>query len=244
MKNLILLIVFSLLIINFSFGQGVAISDQSNAGVSTGAVLDVSSSSGQIGGAKGFLPPRIASEKYAVSAKSDGLMYYFTDTKSYGYWTTQGWCSFVISGPYQGEDIIPADPVVQNVMFTPLGGLAVKLSNKTGSTLSKGMLVKVDSLADNAVKLASGTDAMGVVYENILDNADGWIVISGIAEVLPYTDNAPIRGNRVRIHDSQPGYGNFSDTLSGNDVIAHSREIGYCIKSAIAGQLARVVLQF
>lgn len=242
MKNLTFLIVLSGFIPTFSFGQGVAISDQPSAGVSTGAVLDVSSSALQ-GSAKGFLPPRIASEKYAVSSKTNGLMYYFSNDKSYGYWTPQGWCSFVISGPYKGEDYIPSDSVVRKVMFTPLGGMAIKLSNLTGSTLSKGMLVKVSPDADNAVVLASGTEAMGVVYDSISNNTDGWIVISGIAEILPYTDDTPARGDIVRIHASQNGYGDFS-TTSSVDIPTHSREIGYCVKSATIGQLAKVVLQF
>ncbi len=243
MKKFIAIVtVFFLALANAS-GQGVAISDQTNPSVATGAVLDVSSAPNTVGGARGFLPPRIASEKYAVSSKTSGLLYYFTNSKSYGYYTPQGWCSFVISGPYTGEDVDPTDPVVQNVMFTPLGGLAIKLTNKSGGTLSKGMLVQVSASGDNAVTKASGTDAMGVVYEDISIDAEGWIVVSGVAEVLHY-DGTPALGDKVRIHSSQSGYGEFSATSSDADLMLHSREIGYCIKAASTGILARVILQF
>ncbi len=237
------LIAFFLFINFFSFGQGIAISDQSSPVVSTGAVLDVSSSS-SIGQAKGFLPPRIVDEQYAVTEKADGLMYFFTDTDSYGYYINgEGWYSFTVSGPYKGSDVDTGDPVVQNTTITPSGGLAIKLSNKTGSTISKGMLVKASSNDDNAVVLATGTDAMGVSYEDITDNSEGWIVVSGVAEVLPFSDDSPVRGDIVRIHESQNGYGDFSDTSSSTFEL-HSRVIGHCIKSASAGELATVVVKF
>jgi len=244
MKTKVTLIAFFSFIIFFSFGQGVAISDQTNPGVSSGAMLDVSSSS-TVGQAKGFLPPRIRDEEYAVSSKTSGLMYYFSNNEFYGYYTSEGWCSFVVSGPYKGKDVAPSDSVVQNVIFTPLGGLAIRMSNKTGSTISKGVLVKASTIDDNAVVLATSTDAivMGVAYDDISDGSEGWIVISGIAEVLPFSDDTPAKGDIVRIHSSQDGIGDFSTTPSSTFEL-HSREIGYCVKSAEMGQLARVILRF
>jgi len=240
MKQFIPFFALFILSANYISAQGIAISDQPTPSVSAGAVLDVSSGSTS---AKGFLPPRITSEKKAVSTKTEGLLYFFSNSKSYGYWTSNGWCSFVISGPYKGEDDPSSDTVVQNIKFTPLGGLAIKVRNVTGSPILKGMLVKASTTDDNSVILAMGTDAFGVAYENISDNPFGWIVISGVAEVLPYSDITPVRGDRVRIHASQYGYADFSSTPS-NDVDTHSKEIGYCIKGATAGQLARVLLQF
>jgi len=240
------LIAFFLLINLFSFGQGIAISDQTNPVVSTGAVLDVSSSS-VIHQAKGFLPPRIVDEQYAVPSKADGLMYFFTGTKSYGYYVNgvdEGWYSFAVSGPYKGSDVDALDPVVQNSIITPLGGLAIKLSNNTGSTILKGMLVKASTTIDNSVVLTTGTDfvTMGVAFQDINNGSEGWIVISGVAEVLPYS-NAPVRGDIVRIHATQNGYGDFSSTPSDTYQL-RAKEIGHCIKSASIGELATVVLQF
>jgi|GEM_PF-1100175 len=246
MKTLLTLTGVLTIAVHFTFGQGIAISDQSSPTVSTGAVLDVSSGTTN---AKGFLPPRISNEKKAVTNKTSGLLYYFSNSKSYGYWTPNGWCSFVISGPYS-ESESETDTIIQPIMFTPLGGLAVWMRNMTGSTISKGMLVKASPDDDMAVVPTSSeflnptTEAMGVVYEDISNNSYGWIVISGIAEVLPDPDDTPTRGDIVRIHSTEDGYGDFSTTTSGIDLSAHSREIGYCIKSASAGQLAKVLLQF
>lgn len=237
MKKFLVFIAVNFLAMGFISAQGVAISDQSSPNVSNGAVLDVSSSSSN---AKGFLPPRITSEKKAVTDKTNGLLYYFTNSRSYGYWTPEGWCSFVISGPYSGAG---NDTIEETVKFTPLGGLAVKVTNKSGSTLSKGKLVQASAADDNAVVLATGNEAIGVIFEDISNNTDGWIVVAGIAEVLPYTDDTPTRGDIVRISPDHAGNGEFSATSS-TDIDAHSREIGYCIKSGSMGSMAKVVLQF
>ncbi|MCK9203552.1 MAG: hypothetical protein M0P58_03825 [Bacteroidales bacterium] len=243
MKNKCLLIGLFLFFFNFSFSQGVAVSDQSNATVSTGAVLDVSSSSA-LSSAKGFLPPRIVSEKYAVSSKSDGLMYYFSSDKSYGYWTSGGWYSFAVSGPYQGADVNESDPVSQSVMFTPLGGMALKMINKTGAITVKGQIVSPSPTTENGFILASASSVnpVGVVFEaGIEDGSACWIVVSGVAEVLLADTQPAAMGYEVQISSTS---GRAETKIS--DLTSTAIEIGHCIQSVSGGadQKVKVILHF
>jgi len=77
------------------------------------------------------------------------------------------------------------------IKTTAEGGLAVKLTNKTGAASIKGTIVGVDSAAGNAFDLTA-IDAnynLGVVYESgVADGAECWVVVIGIAEVLMKND--------------------------------------------------------
>lgn len=68
-----------------------------------------------------------------------------------------------------------------------IGGIMVRLTNKTGANSVKGTVVYADPAVDNAFEInpTSGDMPFGVVYDNgIADGAECWVVVAGIAEVL------------------------------------------------------------
>lgn len=134
------------------------------------------------------------------------------------------------------------------VMITPLGGLAVKLTNETGANTEKGRLVKTDTATDDAVIYTGidDTECIGVFYEDgTADGAEAWVVIYGPAEVA-FDDNvASARGDWVET--SEAGYANSQASPAAAP--AHFQEIGHCMQtvSATGGGthiLARCMLHF
>jgi hypothetical protein len=133
--------------------------------------------------------------------------------------------------------------------FTAEGGLAIKLTNKTGTTSVKGTVVSAATGTDNAFILqANEYDAIGVVYENgIADAAECWVVVAGIAQVLLKDSTAATRGYIALCADTD---GRFIATApSGSPPIAtdtHFKEIGHVIESQNSGTnvLCKCVLHF
>jgi hypothetical protein len=88
--------------------------------------------------------------------------------------------------------LIANDVAMDNILgagikFTPEGGLAVRMLNKTGGISVKGTVVACSSTTDNAVqKIAVDVpDPIGVIYDSgVADGEYVWVVKSGIAEVL------------------------------------------------------------
>jgi hypothetical protein len=82
--------------------------------------------------------------------------------------------------------------------LTALGGLAIKLTNKTGSNTVQGQLVKADTANNDAVILTaiSDTECFGVFLEGgIADGSEAWVVVSGICDVAMEDNTAATRGN-------------------------------------------------
>lgn len=74
----------------------------------------------------------------------------------------------------------------QRIKFTPEGGLAVLMTNKTGGVSVKGEVVTSSSTTDNAVAkiVVDVPNPIGVFYDSgAADGSEAWIVISGIADV-------------------------------------------------------------
>jgi len=135
--------------------------------------------------------------------------------------------------------------------ITPEGGYAIKLTNRSGGALTKGRVVECDSANDDSfTTAAAGTDhPIGVVYDtSIADDAEGWIVISGIADVLLEDNVASTRDWWMGASTTEAGYAETSAASPGFTQ-GHFDEIGHCIQSVAATGggthiLARCVLHF
>ena len=130
------------------------------------------------------------------------------------------------------------------IKFTQIGGLAVLMTNKSGTTVA-GQLVEVYSATaiDDAFKTAVGSsDAVfGIVLvAGIADGSEAWVVVSGIADVL-MDGGGSGRGDRL-ISSSTAGSADVWNT--GGAVATHFLEIGHCIETRTGAGLARAVLHF
>ncbi|MFW9872130.1 MAG: hypothetical protein ACFFG0_03435 [Candidatus Thorarchaeota archaeon] len=138
-------------------------------------------------------------------------------------------------------------------MITEDGGIAIKLTNKTGGNSIKGYLVSVyDATAiDNAVALSAvdEPDCIGVFYEaGIADGSEAWVVISGIADV--YFANDSTRGHIARVmvaaDDNDTAGMAQSEALPSSPFATdkHFQEIGHVLESRGTAGLAKCLLHF
>lgn len=138
------------------------------------------------------------------------------------------------------------------IMLTASGGVAIKLTNKTGGNSVKGEVVTTDSANNNAaIKIVVDVpNPIGVFYESgIADGAEAWIVVSGIADV--YFIGNTTRGHLARGFLTADG-GSYvtgqalSEALPGSPfaVDKHFYEIGHVLESRTGAGLAKVVLHF
>jgi hypothetical protein len=137
------------------------------------------------------------------------------------------------------------------VKFTPYGGVAVQMLNRTGSTTVKGTLVTTHATYDNAVTICSVDvpNCIGVFLETGgADDTMAWVVISGMAEV--YFSGSATRGHMARVGVSQDiGEVNgqaISEAVPTSPFATdkHFAEIGHVAQSRTGAGLARVVLHF
>jgi hypothetical protein len=137
----------------------------------------------------------------------------------------------------------------QRTKFTPEGGLAVRLINKTGAASVKGSLVKAGSAVDNSVVLndaLGGLNPIGAVYEDgIADGQLVWVVISGVAEVLLEDGTAATRGYWAS-SGATAGRVDCTTADAPGLVLSHFQEVGHCLQSVNSGTdvLARCLLHF
>lgn len=134
------------------------------------------------------------------------------------------------------------------VMVTPEGGLAIRLTNKSGSASVKGNLAVAHASVDNAfdVSLGADSDMIGVVYEaGVADGSECWVVISGVAEVLLENSTASNAGNWVQ-SSGVAGRADATASTPPGLVAGHFREIGHCLETKTGGTdvLAKCVLHF
>jgi hypothetical protein len=143
-------------------------------------------------------------------------------------------------------------PGNDKVKFTPEGGLAVKLTNKTGTTSVKGTLTNASTGTDNAFNVNPGDNpqSIGVVYESgVADGSECWMVVAGIAEVLLKDTTASTKGYWVKQSDTN-GRADATNAAPPSGGVAeldvHMTEIGHCIESKSQGSnvLARIILHF
>lgn len=136
--------------------------------------------------------------------------------------------------------------VSEKVMLTQIGGVAIKLTNKTGSASVKGMLVEAGDTVDNSfiINDVSGDHPIGVVYgAGVADGAECWVVIYGIAEVLLKDSTTATRGYWVQSADVA---GRVDATFAAPNPATHWREIGHALESQGAGTdvLAKITMHF
>jgi len=139
---------------------------------------------------------------------------------------------------------------LSDTMVTPLGGIAIKIINKTGAASIKGTLLGASETTTGSVEiLAEAHDCIGIMYsDGVADGEEVWMVISGIAEVLLKDGQAGILG-----------YWTFSSTTNGRaemleapaggtigELESHFNEIGHSIQAIADGTdvLCKIVLHF
>jgi hypothetical protein len=167
------------------------------------------------------------------------------DTDTGGYFPAADEYAIACGGAKKAKFTV-TDQEIGVTKFTPIGGLAVLLTNKSGSTLNKGEIVVADTTTDDAVDLApaDSPNPIGAVYDTtIADDAAGWIVYNGIAQVLLETGDAAVRGDWLGTSDSTAGVVQ-SQAASPAVTALHFQEIGHSIQSAAGGTLCRAILHF
>jgi hypothetical protein len=139
------------------------------------------------------------------------------------------------------------------VTFTPEGGLAIGMINKTGAVSIKGMTVDIyrATAIDGAVDYTTQgvPDCIGAIYDaGVVDGGLMRVVVAGIAQVMFV--NAATRGYLARTFIAADNNYEAGKALSEAVPSApfatdrHFSEIGHIIESTSAPGLARVVLHF
>jgi len=136
-----------------------------------------------------------------------------------------------------------------DMVLTAEGGVAVKMTNKTGADTVKGTVVEASDSVDRAFDIcpADELDPIGVVYEaGVPDGSEALVVMYGIAEVLLEDGTASTRENWVGVSASQAGRANATTAAPPGLVLNHFREMGHCLESKIAGTnvLAKIMMHF
>ncbi len=137
---------------------------------------------------------------------------------------------------------LPLD-VKAKVGFTAIGGLAIKVTNKTGGNTVAGQLVRSSTGTNDAFSTcaADSDDCMGIVLDaGVADGSKAWIIISGVADVLMDAGGSA-RGDRI-ISSVTAGSADVWNT--GGAVATHFQEIGHCIETRGGAGLARAVVHF
>lgn len=139
-----------------------------------------------------------------------------------------------------------------NTKITPEGGLAVKLTNKTGADSVKGEVVEPGVSVNNSVAkiVVNVPDPFGVFYESgVADGAEAWVVVSGIADV--YFVGNTTRGHFARGFLTADGASYvtgqaLSEALPTSPFsdAKHFYEIGHVLESRTGAGLAKCVLHF
>jgi hypothetical protein len=134
--------------------------------------------------------------------------------------------------------------------ITTEGGLAIKLTNKTGAPSVKGYCATAGSVNNSVILVPIDTpNCIGIFYESgIADSAEAWIVISGIADVYFW-------GSTTAGYLARTGLTSDTGEVSGNAISEavptspfatdkHFCEIGHCLETRTGAGLAKVNLHF
>jgi hypothetical protein len=136
------------------------------------------------------------------------------------------------------------------IKMTPEGGVAIRLTNKTGAASVKGTLVKTSTGTDDAVDAsdANGVAVTGIIYESgVADGSRVWVVVYGIAEVLLKNTTSATKGYWVKSSDAAGRADATNAAPPGGgipELDEHMREVGHCLQSVDAGtdKLAKIIL--
>ena len=235
-KKILTMAACTILLFNAALPQ-VAI-NTNGASADNSAMLDISSTS------KGLLIPRMTTiQREAVTGPAAGLIVYDIDVKCLYYYDGTAWFTFVTTSA-------DAPLILMNSKsaMTADGGFAVKLINKTGNTVKKGTLVSISNTEANGFILAGQTTShskpIGVVYEEGANNAECWIIVSGIAQILLKNGISANTGDLIGVSDVN---GRVYTISSGPaSVTEHDKEVGHCIETKTSGTdvLIKTVIHF
>lgn len=137
------------------------------------------------------------------------------------------------------------------VKHTDIGGIAVKMTNKTGAPSVKGYLVTTSSSTNHAVELTAVDipNCVGCFLDSgVADGQLAWVVIQGMADV--YFSGSTVRGHMARIgvaSDTGEQAGQAISEAVPTSPFAtdkHFGEIGHVAETRTGAGLARVVLHF
>lgn len=141
-------------------------------------------------------------------------------------------------GPYtytSGSDLLVIHPNGK-VALTGDGGLAVKLINATNTTTQKGQVVTASTGSQRAYELTNNQFvAIGYVYEPVAPGEEGFVVVSGIADVM--VQGATSAGDHMIVYTA-PGTATASVPPAGLSALAtseHFKEIGHCLETHASG---------
>ena len=156
-----------------------------------------------------------------------------------------------------GINTVPTLPLDVKAIagITAIGGYAIKLTNTTGANTIAGQVVMADPgtndavvICDGATTADSGDIPIGVFLDSgVADDAEAWVVVSGIADVAIEDNVAAVRGYWIGASADEDGYADIVDHPK--NAPDHFHEMGHCIESVAAGGggthiLARCVLHF
>lgn len=194
------------------------------------------------------------SRRFIIWADGNGVRELFRVTENEGAFVTDeftvGTNTFFVDVP---ENKVAIGHLVPTILLdvnaksghTSIGGFAVKLTNLSGGNTVAGELVQIHSgagLDDGFRTVSADSDiVIGVVYEaGVANEAEAWIVISGIANVLMDAGGST-RGSRI-ISSSTAGSADVWNV--GGAVATHFQEIGHCLETRTGAGLARCMLHF
>lgn len=129
------------------------------------------------------------------------------------------------------------------IRMTTTGGYAIRLTNKTGVATVAGQIVEASTTTDDAFGAIglNDTHPIGVVLDaGVADDAEAWVVVSGIADVLIDAGGCA-HGDRLITSGNTAG---SADVDNSPAVAVHFQEIGHSIETRVGAGLARVVLHF
>jgi len=125
-----------------------------------------------------------------------------------------------------------------DVKFTSDGGVAIKLTNKTGADSVKGTAVAVSGGTDNAFALP-GVDAYDItafVYESgVADGSECWVVVAGIAVALVEDSTAVSRKDLMLAGGTTSGRIEPASAVPPPTNAEHFREVGHAITGCASG---------
>lgn len=132
--------------------------------------------------------------------------------------------------------------VMEKAGITPIGGFAIKVTNKTGSPTVKGQLVIASTVTADAFATApaSSDEVIGIVYEaGVADGSEAWIVGSGKADVLIDAGGCVI-GDRL-VSSATAG---SADVNNLPIAAVHFQEVGHSFETRVGAGLARLTVHF
>lgn len=129
-------------------------------------------------------------------------------------------------------------PEGERFKITKEGGFAIRLLNKTGAPTVKGELTQVSVDADEALTIASDPYAVqGPWYTSgVEDGESGFVVVSGMADVLLEDSTPANRSHWVRLSRVTPGRADATFDRPGIEVVGDS--VVYTKGSTISGTIA------